>query len=223
MVFRNVIVSVAAGLLWVSTVSAEQPSQPRGEPIVQWAFEKLSRSERFRVQEVAKANGFYGGKIDGVYGAGTRSAIVQLCMRYYEDEVYSCSAEGLGHPQVIYRFFEAFEDGRFDPPAGSEVQKTSSRETLFAPMNQECGGYSEGSLTDTSLFLGGESESFTLKNPTKVRGMSDLHLFDASGEGEGMSYDAGRVMIAKGVLLDGEKEVLMVVRDGELRLFKLCR
>ncbi|MDP3960565.1 MAG: hypothetical protein Q8Q26_11015 [Pseudorhodobacter sp.] len=90
---------------------------------------------------------------------------------------------------------------------------------------EQCGTYAEASYDRARYFPGGEAGLISLTAPTAVRGLNAL-LFDGLITDEGASDPAGRILAARGPLVQAGgtvmDEVLVVVTEAGVRLLQRC-
>lgn len=87
------------------------------------AFNKLSMSSRLAAQEKLAMGGFYNGKLDGAFGPGTRSALVNTAM-FIKDNSYGKVVFDLTAPQEADLFLSSLTSGDLDKYLWGEADES---------------------------------------------------------------------------------------------------
>jgi len=103
---RSFLLSVPAMMVAMTSAFAE-------EDVLAAAFNRLPSSARVASQEKLAASGFYNGGFDGVYGPGTRSAIINAAA-LVKDNSYGKLVFDLSSRHDAGRFLAALAGGEFD-------------------------------------------------------------------------------------------------------------
>jgi hypothetical protein len=103
---RSFLLAMPAMMVAITSVAAE------GDALAE-AFSNLSAAARASVQEKLAAGGFYAARIDGSFGPGTRSAIINAAV-FVKDNSYGKVKFDVASPDGAERFLAALTAGDLD-------------------------------------------------------------------------------------------------------------
>ena len=103
---RSLLLAVPIMMLAITSASAQEDS-------LSIAFNNLSQAAKGTAQEKLAAGGFYTGKLDGTFGPGTRSAIMNAAV-FVKDNSYGKVAYNLSSSNGPKRFLAALTAGDLD-------------------------------------------------------------------------------------------------------------
>lgn len=113
-------------------------------------------------------------------------------------------------------------------PVISLIIALTATQAVAVPMHslgqpQQCGDYGEYDLDSHGVLMGGEGGMITFSNATPIDGLNAV-AFDGKGEGEGDTWDAGKVLvISSTIIADGEeKPVSIVVTNTGTHILEPC-
>ena len=103
---RTFLITAAAALAFPMSAYAQADALAS-------AFEGLSPSARLVAQEKLSAGGFYSGRLDGAFGPGTRSALMNAAA-FTRDNSYGRADFDLTSPKGASGFLTALATGELD-------------------------------------------------------------------------------------------------------------
>lgn len=102
-----------AFMITMPAVLALSPMALAQTDVLASAFDKLSPAARLAAQERLSAGGFYTGRLDGAFGPGTRSALVNAAA-FIKDNSYEKVVFNLTESGEADRFLSALASGELD-------------------------------------------------------------------------------------------------------------